>query len=312
MSSQPVQLDRFVFVAGRIESANRSAFVAHYLPALKDDVYVAVVLIFDSGEWRRVGKFGWQAVDIELDPSQKDRYWVLGRDGQLAAVAGDDTKESKLDDRRPLGPMRGLDAVDGDVYAVGMKRDVFRLRDGQWARFDKGMAFDISKGADVETLMKQRLGDVGGINAIVGFDQNETYAVGTKGEMWQGADGTWSKIETPTNVMLTDAAIVDDEVIACGLAGTLVRGRGTNWRVVEYDGVQDLDFAAIACRGKEVYLADGHSLRCLVGSTLEVVDLVQGTVVPSSQLDASQGLVLSVAGQEVFLGSTLNDWRSLL
>ena len=312
MSGQPVQLDRFVFVAGRIESANRSVFVAHYLPALKDDVYVAVVLIFDSGEWRRVGKFGWQAVDIELDPSHKGRYVMLGRDGQLAAVAGDDTQESKLDDKRPLGPMRGLDAVDGDVYAVGMKRDVFRLRDGQWIRFDKGMAFEIPKGADVATLMKQRLADVGGINAIVGFDRNEVYAVGTKGEMWQASDGTWGKIETPTNVMLTDAAIVEDEVIACGLAGTLLRGRGANWRVVEYDGVQDLDFAAIACRGTEIYLADGHSLRSLIGTTLDVVNLAGDAIVPSSQLDSRDGLILSVAGQEVFLGSALDSWRSLL
>jgi hypothetical protein len=312
VNSQAVQLDKFIFVAGRIESATRSVFVAHYLPALNDNVYVAVVLKLDSGKWQRVGKFPWQAVDIELDVTDRDRCWVLGRDGQVAAVVGDQAEEAKLDAKRALGPMRGLDVVDDHVYAVGMKRDVFRLRDRRWARFDKGMAFEVTKGADVEKLMKQRLEDVGGINAIVGFDRSEVYAVGVKGEMWHLVGERWQRIEAPTNIMLTDAAIVGDEVIVCGLTGTLIRGRGTSWRIVEYDGVQDLDFSGVATRAEEIYLADGHSLRCLVGTTLELVNLVDDAVVPSSQLDARDNLILSVAGQEVFVGSARNAWRSLL
>jgi len=311
VSTQP-QLEKFVFVAGRIESASKAVFVAHYLPALQDKVYVAVVLIWESDQWQRLGKFPWQAVDIELDPAGPARYWVLGRDGQIASMAGEAMSEDVLDRKRPLGPMRGLNLVESDVFAVGMKRDVFRARGHAWRRFDKGMAFEIPKNADVETVMKKRLSDVGGINAVAGFSALELYAVGVKGEMWQTVDDQWVKVDSPTNVMLTDATIVGEEVVACGLAGTVVRGRGASWRVVEYEGVQGLDFSSITSRGDEIYLADGHSLRLLRGTALELVNLAPDAVVPSSQLDARQRLVLSVAGQEVFMGTAADDWRSLL
>jgi hypothetical protein len=310
---QPLKTDSVVFVAGRIRSPSHLVCVAHFLPALNDNVYIAVVALYQDGAWNRIAKFPWRAVDVAFDPLHSDRLWVLGRDGQIGVVNGSVATEARLESDRPLGPMTGLNAAGEMLFAYGMKRDMYRLSSGAtWQRFEAGMAFNLSTGEDADTLVKKRLKDVGGINAVVGYGADEVYAVGLRGEIWRGNRAEWTKVDSPTNVMLTDAAVSGSDVVVCGLGGTLLRGRAAAWSVVEYEGIHGLDFSSVACRNDEVYVADGHSLRCLTDGSLDVVDLGVKAIVPSSYLDARDGQVLSLAGQEVFLSDRRGVWRSVL
>jgi hypothetical protein len=309
--TSPVQLSDFVFVSGRIDTRDRAVFVAHFRPALDKNVYISVVLEWEAGEWRRTAKFGWRAVDLEIDP-RDGSAWILGRDGQIASVRGGSSQESRLEPERALGPMRGITDIGTHLFAFGMKRDMFRSNgDGGWQRFDAGMAFVPPPGADADDVIRARLADVGGISGAAGWP-DEVYAVGNHGEIWTLNETQWMRLDSPTNIMLTAAASAATDVVAAGRAGIVIRGRGAAWEVVTYEGVQDLDFSSVACRASDVYLADGHSLRLLADGALGLVDFGVDAVVPSSRLDSADGAVLSVAGQEVFLSVEPGVWRSLL
>jgi hypothetical protein len=113
--------------------------------------------------------------------------------------------------------------------------------------------------------------------------------------------------------MLTDSVVQDDGTITvCGHVGIMINGYMNEWRVVEYAGPNRLDFCAIRVLGNRTYVADGHSLRTLRGGALEVVDFGVGDIVPSSSLESANGVLLSVAGKEVFVTRDGQRWTSLL
>jgi hypothetical protein len=230
-------------------------------------------------------------------------------------VDGNKLQEERIDPARPLGPMRGIDQVGSGLYAFGMKRDMYRrLGNAKWERYNEGMGMILPKGKiDISALIKRGIKEMGGINSISEISTGEIYAFGMRGEIWTLRDDIWRKIDSPTNLTLTDSiALEDRNITACGNVGTVIEGYGNKWRVVQYSGPAKLDFCAIV-RFKDItYLADGHSLRALKGNSLELVDFGVGDVVPSSSLHTTQRVFLSTAGKEVFLTKNGQVWNSLL
>src|SRR5262249_54294804 len=153
--------EQFVFVAGRIISAQNYAFVAHHEGLLERDRYQAHVLMYESGAWRESAVFKWRAVGLAVQVQRGVLTMVLGRDGQVGLVDQRGFREETLDPKKPVGPLRGIDVISSVPYSYGMKREVFRRRaNGRWEWFNKGMVSPLPKGkVDVKALIKERIKD---------------------------------------------------------------------------------------------------------------------------------------------------------
>ena len=305
----------FVFVGGQVLRSSTYVFVAHHGPSLDEDTYRAHVLRWEAGAWQDSAEFNWQAVGLTISQEEPLRVFVLGRDGQVGILEGKTRREQHIDPKRPLGPMRGIDRIDSVVYAYGMKREVYRLRNaGNWERYSEGMQLALPPGkVDVSALIKKGIKEMGGINSIAATPDHVLFAFGMRGEIWWLDKDVWRKMDSPTNLMLTDSVAGEDgEITVCGQSGVILQGHGDAWQTIQYTGPEDLDFCAISILNGQIYLADGHSLRTLHANLLQVVDFGVGSIVPSSSLHSLHGFLLSVAGKEVFVTENGERWTSLL
>lgn len=312
--------DDYVFVRGRVVADDDYVFVAHDHALLEKERYRCIVLRRTAGTWTYLARFDWQAVDMAILGGAAVRAFVLGRDGQVGVVEDSGTAkaniaEERVDAKKTIGPLRGIDAFDSSVFAYGMKREIFRRSAaGKWSPFDTGMRTPIPTNGkvDVSALIKQGIKDMGGIDALVAPADAPMHAFGMRGEIWLLEADKWKKVDSPTNLMLADATTVNDDIYVCGQAGTLLKGKGHRWDVVVYTPAENHDFSDIEHFDGGIYLADGHSLRVLKKGTLELVNLDPKHVVPSSTLEQAAGRLLSVAGQEIFVTADGTQWTDLL
>lgn len=303
--------EKFLFVAGAFSGPEKYLFVAHDEQLANKGKYRTSLLLSEGKDWEELAVFDWQCVGLSAGESL---VVVLGRDGQVGILENGKARQEKLDPKRAVGPLRGIDLIGSVFYAYGMKREIFR-RDssGVWQWFNKGMAMVLPKGkVDVKALITQGIKDMGGINSLSAASES-MYAFGMRGEIWRLSADTWKKVDSPTNLMLSDSvARQDGTIFACGQVGMLLKGKNDRWVQFDYDGPDKLDFSAIADFQKKIFLADGHSLRVLNGSTLEVVDFGGEGMISSSALHSTRDELLSVAAKEVFRSDDGKTWSNLL
>lgn len=305
-----------VMVDARVLGPNHYAFVAHRESELQKESYRCLVVEYRAGAWKRLSEWPWQAVAIEATgTASQPAFEILGRDGQVGTVGTPGTQEASVDPKRPVGPFRGLRLVQSRLLAFGMKREVF-LRDdtATWVRLMAGLGPPApAKKLTVAERMKLRLANVGGINAITADAGGQLVAVGMRGEIWTLARDVWTKVDSPTNVMLKDAtSAADGSLYVCGQAGTLMHGSGSAWQMVTYVGPQKLDLCSACWFKGMLYLADGHALRVLRDGELVVIDHGTDDIVPCAVVTAGQEWMLSVAGQEVWETSDGKSWNCIL
>jgi len=135
------------------------------------------------------------------------------------------------------GTLTGLDvlvrrvaAVGDTIFAVGMGRSVIRrFRRGSWTEFGPGIT-------DADQ------GQVVGFEGIDGFSPDDIYVAGWAGEIWHWVHDAWRRIDSPTNGNLNAVACDRQRalVYAVGDNGTMVRGSGDQWDVVDTRRAENL------------------------------------------------------------------------
>lgn len=305
----------FIFISATPVRRGRIAFLAHSHPAMREGISIAQVLYLDElTEWYDGSIHEWGAVGVAA-AAEPNRIFVLGRDGQTAAGLGEEMVESNLTAaKNGTAPMRGIRNIGGTLIAYGMNRQVYRLgTDSRWGEFAKGLPVQSAEPATSEERIKRAIDDMSGFNAVSGLSPAELYAVGTDGEIWRTEKDAWKQVDSPTNLMLTDATVAPDgEIFACGLSGILLRGRHDMWDVVNYEGPQGLDFRAVAWFKDFLYIADGHSVRRIVDGELTVVDFGVDGIVPAHFLYADGDFLLTLAGKEIYITFDGITWTPVL
>ncbi|MBS0342351.1 MAG: hypothetical protein JSS56_17665 [Proteobacteria bacterium] len=310
MAMQPAfNIADSVMVDAVVRGDDDLVFLAHSEASLDADSPVSQLVRWTGGNWILLGSWPWQGVGLANAGLGDVEDWVvLGRDGEVGRLGRGMSSVDQNDDT--LGPFRGLTRLGDRVFAFGMKREVFELESGdRWVRRMEGLEPE-DEDEDDRPARKKRLG---GLNAVALDAGGVLTAVGMRGEIWMRTGDRWRACDSPTNVMLKDVCLGGDgKLHACGLAGTLLSGAGSTWRVVDYQGAEELDFCAIAWFGDALYLADGHSVRRLIGETLELVDFGVDAIVPAARLVCGASTLLAVAGQEVWQSMDGYAWRSVL
>ena len=282
--------DEWSFTTGAVRFKDLGYLVATDDKLIKKGPH-ATIIEWDAGKWGQETK-GWGCTSCCVVKKPKEQLVAIGEGGQVFVVGGGDQHDEEMatgpESPKKLGYMRSVRAIEGVAYAAGMMRQVYR-RDAanSWSPIDKGMR-------------ASRDAKVCGFEAIDGFTQKEIYAAGYKGEIWRYDGKKWKQIDSPTNLVLTNAICAgDDKVYACGQRGLLLRGRKDSWEIIDHDSTKQ-DLWGLAWYKDRLYLSSTKQVFTLEkGDVLERVRFGEDTPLTAYHLSAADGVLWSIGAKDV-------------
>ena len=194
--------------------------------------------------------------------------------------------------------VRSVATIDDAVYAVGMKRQVYkRIGSGRWEAIDRGVVYHGD-----ETAI--------GFNAIDGFDSDDIYAVGLNGEIWHRREDEWREVHSPTNVHLHSTCCAPSgQVYVGGRSGVFMRGRDDTWDCFDLDTEETIwDFCWFKHR---LYMIVGKAIYKWTSESIEKIenDVVANEDFHSFALTSSELLIFGrkkIIKHDGFLWDELN------
>ncbi len=203
-----------------------------------------------NGAVREVAVCPWRAASMAVAlQGEVKRGLALGEDGELLEISQSGTRDLSLARHAggptPRGPLRKVKSLAGHAVVVGMNRQVYAVGpDGKWQ--------DMSPPAEAGLL--------GGFESLAGPSLDDFVCVGWRGEIWRCRQGDWTKLDSPTPLLITNITLLPDgSYMACGLDGLLLVGRGDQWRACDQTPV-DQNLYGIAAHAGGVYATSVDSL----------------------------------------------------
>ncbi|MET3497973.1 hypothetical protein [Variovorax boronicumulans] len=281
--SNPV-LDSREFVRGAARFNDLVYVISRGRSLAAGDIAHTSLVAVDQGQWSDAVDTEWDSAAVAMARAPEEKVVLIGEDGDVVTyVGGNSTQEAIMP---PPVMIRNAREIGGHVYACGMKRQVFR-RGGerQWSDMSAPRA------GDTDEL---------GFEAIDGYSQNEIYAVGWGGEIWQHDGAAWHERASPTNVILTTVCCAGDGVVyAGGQGGILVRGRNDAWAVVPWDDEVTADLWDLCWFEGRLYVATMTALFTLDRDVLVPVDFGNARPATCYSLTTAEGVLWSVGRDDV-------------
>lgn len=231
-----------------------------------------------------------QCVAIAIAQQPTEQGVFVGLAGKVFCIGSGEEHWEQISGPKMRGPLRCARSIAGKVYAAGMDRQVYRRDErNNWVACDQGAK---PKKSNEDTVT--------GFEGIDGFAANDIYAVGWNGEIWHYDGKRWRQIESPTNIILTNICCAGDgKVYACGRVGTLLRGRGDEWEVIEHDSI-DKDIWGLAWYQDTLYVATRTALFTLnKKDKLKVVRFEDDIPGSFYHLSAADGVLWSIGTKDV-------------
>jgi hypothetical protein len=278
-------------------------YVTAHLPLLEaQGVHITQVLRW-TGEW---GSYRVETPVVGITGTDTPELTILcmAPTGEVHVAVSSGTSTEHVD-AGPEGPgesgvLRDIRRIGDDIFVTGMARQVYRRSaPGRWVREDLGVR------------VKQPTEGIVGFNSIDGFGTDEIYAAGWNGEIWRRVSNKWMPCNSPTNVKLERVLCTKQgDVYACGQVGTVIRGRGDHWEIVEQD-VTDNGFWGIESFAGEIWIATNDELFHLTEQgEFEPVDFgVDDEDVTCGWLHANDGMLWSVGGEHLFSTVDGKKWK---
>ncbi|NKI95318.1 hypothetical protein [Rhizobacter sp. SG703] len=238
---------------------------------------------FDGGKFGHMGDRNWTATAIAIAKRPSERMVVVSEEGAVFTYAAGKHTEEQLTPTPSV--IRSAGVVDGLVYACGMKRQVYRRdEEGRWT--------DISAPAPAP-------GTNAGFEAIGGFAATEVYAAGWAGEIWRWNGAAWTSLGSLTNYILTALCTTDNDVVICGQGGSLLRGRGQQWDLVDLGDFAE-DLWDVAWYKGQLYMSSMTDLFVLTDDGLQSVDFGADRPATFYRLTQAEGVLWSIGASDIF------------
>ncbi|MDP5240089.1 hypothetical protein Q9Q94_11140 [Uliginosibacterium sp. 31-16] len=209
--------------------------------------------IGDISEWSDLGEARWDSIGAGFFTSPDRFFAIVGATGSAYTTNGEEPNEAKIkegsDYASEIGLLRGIRNIGGSLYACGMHGQIWKLGAGNnWS------------------FMTKSLPRKNGFESLDGFNENEIYAAGWEGEIWQFDGQRWIQHDSGTNVILVDIICAGDgQVYAVGRGGMLVHGRGAAWETIKLNLSVELWSLAwfkgelYACSTRDIFKWDGET-----------------------------------------------------
>jgi hypothetical protein len=226
--------------------------------------------------------------------------FLIGRLGQVARLQVDQLMREHIEGPKDTGFLTDACIAGDKIYAVGMGRQVYvRRRTNVWSRADAGVLQDSN---DFERVT--------GFRSVDALATDDVYAVGLDGEIWQLRAGAWRAAASPTNLILEQVRCTPHgEVYAVGQLGTIVRGSGEAWAILEQTDTQE-NFWGLEWFGGRPYLATRSQLFRLEGRDARLRTLVpEGS--SFGRLRAGHGALWSFGPEEVRWSVDGDSWNDV-
>ncbi len=191
--------------------------------------------------------------------------------------------------------LRHVQSIANSTYCVDNMGGIFQLDEpnNKWLRIFPG---DL-KSADGGQPM---------FNAITGFASDDLYAVGFGGQIWHFDGQSWSQKSSPTTYILTNATVMKDLVVICGVGGVLVQGRDDSFEALKEGDNPSGSLFGLAALGDIALLANEAGMTYYVkpGSITIAEDLLPSnyfTKGPSGLWATSSHLIRLFDGEKTDL-----------
>lgn len=214
--------------------------------------------VMDDDSWEQYDtSVGWPAISMAtVKPIGGKRTVVaISPQGDFWEVETSISKERTGSIKKPPGHLRSLAVVDQVFYACGMGRTVLmRNTAGNWTSIGPPTTPDVGD-------------SVVGFEDLAGYSSKEIYAVGWQGEIWIFEKSRWRQLDSPVSANFNAVCCAEDgNVYIVGDNGSMLRGRGDSWSVLD-TGI-GLNLMDVAFHEGDVYVVTDFHILKLEGDTL--------------------------------------------
>lgn len=262
---------------------------------------LALKWIRTKNDWTRA-TVDFTAIRIWAYEKPEVKVFLVSPEGEvLAATAkGEEQEQIAPGQEGPerYGEIMDMRHIGKHLYVCGMGRQVYRREGkGRWEHRDQGV------------LNAPSTKSVNGFTSIDGLSEDDFYAVGFGGEIFQCKKGKWRQIDSPTNLVLNKVRAVNPELVfACGQKGVLLKGADTRWQALKHNGPKD-EFFDLEWYGDRLYVAAADALyRLEAKDRLVPVDtgLTDGTY---GHLHANDGVLWSFGTKHILYTEDGVTWH---
>ena len=251
---------------------------------VEDEIEHTSAIGVDRGKWVDCVNTNWNSTTIAVAKKPNEKLVLVGEDGEVCTYVGGVSKDEKKIPNVSL--IRSANTINGYVYACGMKRQVYK-RTGEKKWVDISAPFPAKK-------------EKVGFESVDGFSEDEIYAVGWNGEIWQYNGTQWLNRDSLTNLILASVCCADDGVVyIVGQQGLLIRGRHDTWEVVEWDDDINIDFWDLCFFKDKLYISSIFELYTFENGQLIDVDFKGIDVSSCHSLTQAEGIMWSIGAEDV-------------
>lgn len=247
---------------------------------------------------------------LAISKTPKEQAVMVSSDCSTAVLGGgDDEMEQSIPKGGPDQPLytsvHGLATIDGYVYATGGWRGVCRrIGPNQWEQMGDRTTLPVPKRNDFGSNTE-------GFNAIGGFNANDIYCVGGRGDAWRFNGDRWFQCAFPSNMTLYNVCCAGDGYVYIGMqSGSVMRGRENSWEII-HKGEFTLPFKDMVWFDGRVWCTSDYGIWVIEDGKLVEPDLPAEVRSCSGNLSVGDGVML-LAGM---YGATVYDgkvWTPLI
>jgi hypothetical protein len=237
-----------------------------------------------KGKWGDCTNTNWNSTAIAVAKKPTEKLVFVGEDGEICTYVGG--VSSNEDTLPKVSMIRCAETINGYVYVCGMKRQVYkRTSENQWI--------------DISAPFPKKKEKVG-FESIDGFSEDEIYAVGWKGEIWQYDGSKWLDRGSLTNLILTSVCCAPDGVVyIVGQQGMFIKGRHDTWEIVEWEDEIVIDFWDLSFYQGKLYISTMTEIYTFEKGQLIDVDFGGIDVSSCYGLTQAEDIMWSIGGEDV-------------
>lgn len=270
------------------------ADVAGVLSAHKVERRVVPLFLDDpvDDRWGYTELFGFEELYAGAVKQPLEQFIGVDSGGQVYVLGSGITEVESRIPKGQDGPRRGAvrrtRTIDGRLYVAGTDHTVCRRRGrNHW----ESVTLDLPLPTRAQ-FENERLSEDMAFDDIDGFAHDDLYVVGGRGVVWHCDGQRWRRLPFPSNMFLESVCCGGDGQVYIGAqSGTLFRGRGDRWQMIER-GEMSLPFKDIVWHAGRLWCTSDYGLWTLAGERLVKVDLPSEIAVCAGNLSAADGVML--------------------
>ncbi|MGH1339473.1 MAG: hypothetical protein ACRBFS_25370 [Aureispira sp.] len=259
-NNKKIDISKFTFVSGAELPNKELIMIAHPFGMDPGKNPKTTFLTYNSNDgWSSLGSVKWLPEGV-CSNAKQDSIFIAHLGGTCLELNKNKNTFSNIyateeDKDDPPSELRFSKVIGGELYVGGTNRYLFKQVGAHWEE----ISIEAMKGEPIPSSFEN----------ITGFNAKELYAFGWEGVIWTNKGGTWKEVDSTTEDILLDGAVLDDKVYIGSEMGTILIGRDDKWEELENE-LSDYGIDSVCSFGDSVYFSNTENILRLKDRKLEV------------------------------------------